>query len=109
VALIDVNTGVEVISRDECLALLADEEVGRLGVVIGGRPEIFPVNYVVDGDGVVFRSDAGSKLAGATGGPVVFEVDHLERATKSAWSVVLHGRADQVSVFDSPELRQRMS
>ncbi|HLY84458.1 MAG TPA: pyridoxamine 5'-phosphate oxidase family protein [Acidimicrobiales bacterium] len=106
---IDVNSGMEIVERDECLALLAGEEVGRLGVVFGGQPEIFPVNYVLDGDGVVFRTDAGTKLAGATGGPVVFEVDHLDRAAKSAWSVILHGRADQVTVFDSPELRQRMS
>ena len=106
---IDVNSGIEIVERDECLALLAGEEVGRLGVVFGGQPEIFPVNYVLDGDGVVFRTDAGTKLAGATGGPVVFEVDHLDRAAKSAWSVILHGHADQVTVFHSPELRQRMS
>jgi uncharacterized protein len=106
---IDVHSGMEIVERDECLALLAGEEVGRMGVVIGGWPEIFPVNYVLDGDGVMFRTDAGSKLAGATGGPVVFEVDHVDRATKSAWSVILHGRADQVTVFHSPELRRRMS
>jgi hypothetical protein len=34
-------------------------------VVVAGRPEIFPVNYVVDGDEVMFRTDAGTKLAGA--------------------------------------------
>jgi hypothetical protein len=32
VEFIDVNSGMEVIGRDECLALLAGEEVGRLGM-----------------------------------------------------------------------------
>jgi nitroimidazol reductase NimA-like FMN-containing flavoprotein (pyridoxamine 5'-phosphate oxidase superfamily) len=63
--LIDRRSGLQVIERAECLRLLATEEVGRLGVVVAGRPEIFPVNYVVDGDEVMFRTDAGTKLAGA--------------------------------------------
>jgi uncharacterized protein len=106
---IDLNSGMEIVERDECLRLLATEKVGRLGVVLGGQPEIFPVNYVVDDDCVMFRTDDGSKLVGAVRGPVVFEVDHFERTTKSAWSVVLHGRADVVTVYDSPAMRRRMS
>jgi uncharacterized protein len=106
---IDLNTGIEVIEPDECLALLAGEEVGRLGVVIGGCPEIFPVNYVADPDGVVFGTDAGSKLAAACQGPVVFEVDELDRATKSAWSVVIHGRAHEVPAPETSAFRAAMS
>ena len=34
----------------------------------GGRPLIFPVNYVVDGKTIVFRTDEGAKLNGVTGG-----------------------------------------
>jgi nitroimidazol reductase NimA-like FMN-containing flavoprotein (pyridoxamine 5'-phosphate oxidase superfamily) len=108
VELVDLNTGMEVIPLGECMALLATEEVGRLGVVVGGQPEIFPVNYAVDGDGVVFRTDAGTKLAGATRGPVVFEVDHFERATRSAWSVIIHGRAEPVDSLTSPAIRERV-
>jgi nitroimidazol reductase NimA-like FMN-containing flavoprotein (pyridoxamine 5'-phosphate oxidase superfamily) len=107
--LIDLNSGLEIIERAECLRLLASEEVGRLGVVFGGRPEIFPVNYVVDGDDVMFRTDPGTKLAAATQNPVVFEVDHLDRVARSAWSVILHGRAHQVSSFDSPALTRRLA
>jgi uncharacterized protein len=106
---VDLNRGMDIIDRDECMRLLATEEVGRLGVVLGGQPEIFPVNYVVDDGCVVFRTDEGSKLDGATRGSVVFEVDHLDRAAKSAWSVILHGRADPVTVYDSPDLQRRMS
>jgi nitroimidazol reductase NimA-like FMN-containing flavoprotein (pyridoxamine 5'-phosphate oxidase superfamily) len=106
--LVDINSRLEVIDRAECLKLLASEEVGRLGVVVAGRPEIFPVNYVVEGDEVMFRTDAGTKLAAAVRGPVVFEVDHLDRENHSAWSVIVHGRAHQVSSFDSPVLRRRL-
>jgi uncharacterized protein len=107
VELIDLNTGLVVIERDECFKLLATEEVGRLAVAVGGRPEIFPVNYVVHGDGVVFRTDPGTKLAAVVRGPVCFEVDHLEKGSRTAWSVILHGRAHQVTPFDSPGLHDR--
>jgi len=105
--LIDLNSGLEVIDRAECLRLLAGEEVGRLGVVVGGRPEIFPVNFALDGDCVIFRTDPGTKLAGAVQDPVVFEVDRLDHATRSAWSVIIHGRAEHVTPYGSPALLHR--
>ena len=107
VELIDLNTGLAIIEREECFKLLAGEEVGRLAVVVGGRPEIFPVNYVVHDDGVVFRTEPGTKLAAAVGGPVCFEVDHLDKGSRTAWSVILHGRAHPITPFDSPALRDR--
>jgi nitroimidazol reductase NimA-like FMN-containing flavoprotein (pyridoxamine 5'-phosphate oxidase superfamily) len=106
--LIDVHSRLQVIDRAECLELLRTQEVGRLGVVVGGRPEIFPVNYVVESGEVMFRTDPGTKLAAATRGPVVFEVDDLDPVTHSAWSVIVHGRGHQVSSFDSPALRRRL-
>lgn len=107
---IDPKTGIEVLEPDECLRLLRSQEVGRLGVVLGGFPAIFPVNYVVDEDRVVFRTDGGTKLDGVTrGGSVVFEVDHLDSASRSGWSVILHGRATEITAFDSPAVRERAS
>jgi nitroimidazol reductase NimA-like FMN-containing flavoprotein (pyridoxamine 5'-phosphate oxidase superfamily) len=37
------------LSSDECHRLLAEHHVGRLAVVVGGQPVIFPLNYVFDG------------------------------------------------------------
>lgn len=69
---------------------LARHEVGRLAVVFAGAPEIFPINYVVDADTLVFRSAEGSKLLAATiGGQAAFEVDRWDAA--SGISVVAHG------------------
>jgi nitroimidazol reductase NimA-like FMN-containing flavoprotein (pyridoxamine 5'-phosphate oxidase superfamily) len=97
----------EVIGARECRQLLATEQVGRLGVVLDGRPEIFPVNYTVDGDGILFRTADGSKLEGALHGPVVFEADHLQPESRSGWSVVVHGQAERYTRFDNPDRREQ--
>jgi hypothetical protein len=107
--LVDDRSGIEVISREECLGLLADEVVGRIGFVVAGQAEVLPVNYVLDGDAVVFRTAAGSKLDGATRAPVVFEVDSIDRVTRSGWSVIMHGLAQEVTSFDRVEMRERVS
>jgi uncharacterized protein len=90
--------GMEEVSTRECLELLAGARVGRIGVIVAGRPEIFPVNYVLDLTGaIVFQTAPGMKLAAAVNHHVVFEVD--DATTKSAgWSVVVHGVAHQTTL-----------
>ncbi len=80
----------------EAWALLRTATVGRLAVVGGDGPEIFPVNFVVDHGSVVFRTAAGSKLAMARGHQVAFEADGYTETTREAWSVVLKGVAREV-------------
>ena len=82
---------VESLSADECRDLLATRDVGRLGVVVGGYPEIFPVNYAVVRDRVVIRTDPGAKLSHARFERVCFEVDELEMARRTGWSVLVKG------------------
>jgi len=90
----DLNTGLDILGTNECLELLRSQRLGRLGVIVETKPEIFPVYFSVDDDGsILFRTGPGTKLAGALAGPVVFEVDHLDSATGTGWSVVIHGRA----------------
>jgi uncharacterized protein len=80
-----------------CWALLRSQEVGRLAVSIAARPEIFPINFVVDHGTVVFRTAEGTKLAGAVqGDAVAFEADGYERDTGEAWSVVVKGHAEEI-------------
>ena len=95
---------MEVMLQRECLDHLAEQPVGRLAVVAGGRPEIFPVNYAMAGDTIVFRTAEGTKLDGALSGPVAFEVDHADADHRSGWSVVIHGRAESIDEFSSPAL-----
>jgi len=67
-----------------------------LALIVDGRPDIFPVNHLVDRGTVVFRTAAGTKLTGAVGHTVVFEVDGYDSRTASAWSVVVKGTAKEV-------------
>src|SRR4029453_1928080 len=83
---------MEELDQDECRRLLAERHLGRLAVPDFGGPMIFPVNYVVDEDQVVFRTDPGSKLDAATEREAVaFEVDATDEATRTGWSVVVRG------------------
>ena len=89
--------GMTVLSEDECLELLRGEQVGRLAVAVGTHPDIFPINYVVDGGSVVFRTAEGTKLAGALLTPAVaFEADGVIEGSDEAWSVVVKGRAREI-------------
>ena len=56
------STGLQVLSRAECLALLRDSLVGRVVVTDRALPAAFPVNFALLGEDVVFRTTAGSKL-----------------------------------------------
>ncbi|MGH9248153.1 MAG: pyridoxamine 5'-phosphate oxidase family protein [Acidimicrobiales bacterium] len=58
----DLHPRLEVIQCDECLRLLAGDEIGRLAVISGNTPIVLPVNYALDGETVVFRTDSGTKL-----------------------------------------------
>jgi uncharacterized protein len=96
-ARIDHRTGLEELDRDECLRLLAASPLGRLGVVIGGRPLVFPVNFTLDGDAIVLRTNAGTKLHAARNAPVAFECDGIDTAYHTGWSVLALGDAQEVT------------
>jgi nitroimidazol reductase NimA-like FMN-containing flavoprotein (pyridoxamine 5'-phosphate oxidase superfamily) len=94
---IDRN-GLEVLGRQECLALLASARVGRIGVTMSGLPVILPVAFAVVPSGIVVRTGAGTKLAAATRNAVVaFEVDGVDEPTRSGWSVAVTGFAREVT------------
>jgi uncharacterized protein len=87
------------ISEDECAEHLGASELGRLAVIVDGRPEIFPVNHVFDRatGTIAFPTNVGSKLHGALAWPfVAYEVDGLEPDAAGGWSVALVGRAEAI-------------
>lgn len=85
-----------------CWGQLRGTSVGRLALVVDGRPEIFPMNYVVDQGSVVFRTALGTKMDAIATGPAAFEADGLDQASDEAWSVVVKGTA--VEITDPEEL-----
>ena len=99
----------EPIPVDECLRLLATEEVGRLAVTLAGQPRIFPVNYALDGDAIVFRTASGTKLEATSRSLAAFEVDRLSPASGMGWSVVVEGIAEEITSADAPSLRERLA
>ena len=61
------HAGLETLYFDTCLRLLASVPVGRVGFVADGEVQILPVNHLVDGQDVVFRTAYGSKLSATQG------------------------------------------
>ena len=82
---------LEELSEEECLDMLGRESVGRIVFVDRGQPMALPVNYVLDGRTVAFRTDPGTKLDAATLGRVAFEVDDVNSETREGWSVLVKG------------------
>ncbi|MBM9462922.1 pyridoxamine 5'-phosphate oxidase family protein [Aeromicrobium sp. YIM 150415] len=90
------------LSIDEAWEFLAAQSLGRLAVSTLGRPDIFPVNYIVTGETVLFRTAEGTKLmALILDGHVAFEADEV--GEEGAVSVVVRGRARQVESEDEKE------
>ncbi|BDB41106.1 MULTISPECIES: pyridoxamine 5'-phosphate oxidase family protein [Mycobacterium] len=81
-----------VLSASESWDLLGTAALGRLVTNFAGEPEIFPVNYVVQGESILFRTAEGTKLFSAVGNrTVIFEAD--DHNVAEGWSVIVRGRA----------------
>lgn len=92
---------ITVIEEDTCWGYLASVKVGRLATAKDGQPEIFPVNYEVDGQSIVFRTAPGSKLQELTDNAhVAFEVDGWNE--QGGWSILIKGDAEKIT--DEAEL-----
>ncbi len=89
---------VQELTKAECFALLAGERLGRVAVVDDRGPLVFPVNFVLDRNTVVFRTEPGTKLSAAgLRGRACFEVDGTDVATRTGWSVIVRGEITEVT------------
>jgi len=98
------------INTDEAFALLArgGQQVGRLVITVGNEPVVFPLNYAVDGDAIVFRTGVGTKLTGITRSLATFEVDDID-ASGQGWTVAFEGLAQEVLDADPDTLQARVA
>ena len=95
------RAGLEVLHLGDCFLLLQSVPVGRIGFVAGGEVAILPVNFTVDGQDVVFKAAAGTKLSAVeVGHYVAFEADSYDTATKTGWSIVVNGLAEIIDSAD---------
>ncbi|MDZ7882949.1 MAG: pyridoxamine 5'-phosphate oxidase family protein [Mycobacterium sp.] len=84
-------------AEGECWDQLSAMTMGRLVTSSDSKPDIFPVNFVVQRRSILIRTAAGTKLAAVSRNPwVAFEAD--DHDVVRGWSIVVHGRA---SVLDS--------
>ena len=83
----------EHLSTSACWGLLRRSDVGRMALHgDDDEIEIFPLNFIVDRESIVFKTAAGTKLALVSGHRrAAFEVDAFDFYEGTAWSVVLRG------------------
>jgi nitroimidazol reductase NimA-like FMN-containing flavoprotein (pyridoxamine 5'-phosphate oxidase superfamily) len=92
----------------ECWQLLAESAVGRVGLLVASRPEVLPVNYILDGEHVLFRTAESSVLTEAASRVVAFEVDRIDEETGEGWSVLVVGFVEDISdTIDANSERMR--
>jgi uncharacterized protein len=89
------------LTKDECFRLLAGTHLGRVVLVDDRGPIALPVNFVLDQHTVLFRTDEGTKLDVAVRrGRVAFEIDGVDEATRTGWSVLVRGEAAEITEPD---------
>ncbi|MBI4940967.1 MAG: pyridoxamine 5'-phosphate oxidase family protein [Actinobacteria bacterium] len=86
---------LESVDHAASLRLLAATDVGRMAVVVDGRPVIVVLNHLLEGEHVLFRTRADALLSRLTdeGHAVhaVYEVDSAFSPGRSGWSVIASG------------------
>jgi len=100
--------GSMVLAPPECMRLLAvsakDGGVGRLGAATDQAPVVIPVNFTLRDGQVLVRVGTGFFSQAAAGHLVAFEVDHIDSAAGTAWSVLIRGLATLIEAPTEIEL-----
>src|SRR6185436_16019616 len=90
---------ISILSETECWNLLSSVTLGGLVTSVDGRPDIFPVNFVVQRRTVLFRTAEGAKLVGtAIHDHVLFEAD--DHVVTEGSSVIVKGTARILRTHD---------
>jgi nitroimidazol reductase NimA-like FMN-containing flavoprotein (pyridoxamine 5'-phosphate oxidase superfamily) len=102
------QAALDEIDEAECWRLLGSEPVGRVAVIAGHYPLVFPVNHTVAARGILFSTAPGTKLWATQRSNVSFEVDHIDIETRTGWSVLVRGSAREVIADRNVELARVM-
>jgi nitroimidazol reductase NimA-like FMN-containing flavoprotein (pyridoxamine 5'-phosphate oxidase superfamily) len=94
---------VEELTESESMSLITGADVGRIGFSGRFGPVVLPVNYKILNGAIVFRTEAGGPMeedlrTGIANAEykVAFEIDDIDPATRSGWSVMIQGGAHHV-------------
>ena len=93
--------GLAALDDEHAGRLLRRHDLGRLAVSTESGVDVFPVNYLMHGGNLYFRTAPGAKLESIEQHPeVAFEIDG--GWGKRVWSVVVHG--DAARLVDDDEI-----
>jgi nitroimidazol reductase NimA-like FMN-containing flavoprotein (pyridoxamine 5'-phosphate oxidase superfamily) len=97
------------LSREDCLRRLASFSVGRVAVARPDEPPlVMPVNYALDGEVIVFRTDPGHKLLVLREHTAAsFQIDEIDPFHHGGWSVLVQGHAYEAVPSEIRHLRVR--
>ena len=86
------------LTEAESVALLGTQKVGRLVFTRWALPAVAPVNFVLRAGAIwIWTASTSSTWQAVRGSVVAFEVDQLDAATRTGWSVVVLGVAELVT------------
>lgn len=102
----------EELDEAECLRLISPGGIGRIAYQGRYGLTVLPVNYRTAGGAIVFRTTLGGSMesdlrTGLEGVEymVAFEVDRLDEATRTGWSVLVQGSLHHVTDEELAEAR----
>lgn len=102
-----LESTVAVLSSAECYQLLGTRQFGRIGVIAGYYPLILPMNYAVDHHIVLVRARLELELDSAQHANVTFQVDDIDESTRSGWSVLIRGHAEELTADHRQPIAKR--
>ena len=88
--------GPQELTHIEAFQLLATVPLGRVVFTDRALPAIRPVNHIVDGRDIIFRTSSSAAITTAVDGIgtiVAYEADAIDSARRAGWSVVVVGGA----------------
>ncbi|MGW6706305.1 helix-turn-helix domain-containing protein [Streptomyces sp. NPDC054956] len=91
------DTTVVSLEEDDCRTLLGTHGVGRIAVFTSEGPAVLPVNYLIAGPDIAFRTAVEALVAKAAGTEAAFEIDNIDDVTAGGWSVLAVGELEAVT------------
>lgn len=87
----------ELLTEPECWRRVAGADLGRIAFLTEDAIRVYPVAYAARDQRVYLRTSPYSELALQRDGRVTFEVEEVDSATRSGWTVLLTGSLDPVA------------
>ena len=77
--------------------MLSSHHFGRIAINGDQGLEVFPVNYMWRDGHVAIRTSRGRKLTDVAQNEVAFEIDGIDEAARTGWSVLVVGAGYEVT------------